>query len=236
MEKGDDLRLGLTLVGTVASLTPFYAYVDLDGEIGLAIVHISQISNNFDPPPISHYLSVGERIKGICIGRDKRTDYLEISPRRLSDQSQRGSRDLLNWQVVNANEFGSILKCGSIIGTLSPDEHLWSQYRILWDGGVLADGTTIAARGAGSVDEKGRQILAFPSHQLGRPEAESPELSGEIILWRLDATRKKDQMIRNILYVHTERGFVFRIECNDVLAIDEHFSIGDTSFTSGVCL
>lgn len=228
MEKEDDLRLGQPLYGNVTALTQFYAYVDLDNGIGRAIVHISQLSNDFDPPPISHYLSVGDRIKGLCVGRDKRTAYLEISPRRMSDRMGVRSREVVDWQVVHANEFGSILKAGSMVGKLCPTDYSWSRYRVLWDGGVLADGATIAARCSGSVDEDGRQVLEFPLHHLGATEMDSTTLSGEIILWRLDATAKKDEMLRNILYVHTERGFLFRIEFNDVLAVDEHFSIGET--------
>ncbi len=228
MEKVHDLPLGQVLVGTVTALGQFYAYVDLDDGAGQAIVHISQLSNNFDQPPMSDHLSVSDRIKGICVGRDERTARLEISPRRLSGRSGVRSQELLDWQVVLANEFGSILRCGSMIGALRLVDHGWSHYRVLWDGGVLADGATIAARCCGLLDEDGRQILELPSYQLGADEAQSTELSGEIILWRPDATRKKDEMLRNILYVHTERGFVFRIECNNVIAIDEHFSIGDT--------
>lgn len=221
------MLVGQVLAGTVTALWQFNAYVQLDGLDEGGIVNISQLSNSFDPPPISEHLSVGDRVAGVCVGRDDRTARLEISPRRLDAGVELPSGKLLDWEIVRCNEFESVLKHGSTFGILQPDDHSWSRYRVLLEGGVLAEGSAIAARATGSKNGQGWHVLALPSYQLDRDEAKLAELVGEIILWRPDATRKKDEMLRNILYVHTERGYVFRVECNDVLAIDEHFSIGD---------
>jgi predicted RNA-binding protein with RPS1 domain len=214
--------------GTVTGLGEYYAYLDLKDNLGKAIVHISKLSNRFDPPPISNYLEIGSQLRGLAIGYDFRTGRLEISPRDLNSHPKRRSEQLLDWKVTYANEFESVLTHDDLVGVLRSSRDGWCRYRVLRESGILVEGATIAANCSGEVSEDNREILKLPTYQVHTSIASSTILTGDIVFWRKNTTRKKDQMLRNILYVHTERGFLFRIECNNVISIEKHFSIGDS--------
>ena len=229
--------------GLVTGLGEYYAYIDLINQAGKAVVHISQLSNRFDPPPMSDYLAIGSLVRGIVVGHDSRSGRLEISPRLLNLNSSPRSQEILDWTVTYANDFESVLVHQDLVGILKPSNDRWCRYRVLREGGILVDGTTIAARPSGKVDEDNREILRLPLYREQSTTICPSSLTGEIIFWRRNATRKKDQMLRNILYAHTERGYLFRLECNNVLSIEEHFCIGDSvsfspaeSFLNGINL
>lgn len=217
--------LGTTITGEVTSVGEFLAFVS-SPEHGDACVNISHLQQEFTPRPLSDHVKVGDLLSGICIGRDTKTQRLLISPKRAAARNSAKSAWVSashDWQVQDSNEFSATLKRDSVTARLIAGDDLWSRYRVLYESGLLSEGSSIAAKISASETEDGVPLLQLPM-LLDDPSA--AHLEGTLILWRLDAARKQDKSLRNILYVHTSRGMIYRVECNNVVAADEHFTIG----------
>lgn len=217
--------LGTMITGKVTSVGDFFATVESETH-GDACVNISQLRQAFTPLPLSDHLQVGDVISGVCIGRESKTLRLEISPKRAASRSAvrpaqlGGTRD---WVVEQANELAATLTSGGVVARLVAGAQPWSRYQILFESGLLAEGSVIAAQMTTVEGEDGVPLLHFPTLA---EEVGADRLEGVLVLWRLDAARKKDKQLRNILYVHSARGMIYRVECNNVVAADEHFTIG----------
>jgi len=227
-----NLTRGAVLSGTVASVDDFYARVQLDGQLGIAYVHISQFSDGSLSPPMAAYLSVGDRLTGVVAHLSGRFGCPELSPKLLrrsgAGKSPVVSKEVEECEITKANELYTLTRTPNGPGLLTNHLGSWSRYEVLLTSGLLTEGQSLALIRTGQCDESGRWKMRFPIFPVARHDRANVTLKGEIILWRPNATRKKDQMLRNILYVHTGSGFVLRIECNDLLDITEHFSIGET--------
>lgn len=217
--------LGTTITGEVTSVGEFFAFVS-SPEHGDACVSISQLQQEFTPRPLSDHVKVGDLLSGVCIGRNSKTQRLEISPKRAAARSAVKSvrmSESLDWEVQDSNEFSATLKRNGVTARLVAGDELWSRYRVLYEAGLLSEGSCIAAKISADEGEEGVPLLQLP-RLLDDSNAE--QLEGTLVLWRLDAARKQDKQLRNILYVHTSRGMIYRVECNNVVAADEHFTIG----------
>lgn len=179
------------------------------------------------PPPVSQYLSVGQRIQGAVVGIDHKTGATEISLKKAIPRISGLARAVADWTVVHASEFGAVLKLDGATGAITPEPQAWSRYQVLWSAGILVPGAIIRARATSETDRHGRCVLRLAGPPRSAAEDAVQELAGELIFWRPDALAKRDQKLRNILYVHTRLGQLWRVECNDVIDIEEHFSIGD---------
>jgi predicted RNA-binding protein with RPS1 domain len=226
-----NLHLGAEVAGIVAAIQQYYATVQLDGQLGMAIVHISQLSNAFLPPPMSDHLSTGDRLSGLVVAVDRRTGYPEISPKKvrrfdaLDLTGVQGNTE--DCKVVKANEFYTVVETSNGPGLLTNLVGPWSRYEVLLASGLLSEGQSLALIDTLKLDESGRREMRFPIFPAASEVRRAKLLSGEMALWRPDATRKKDEMLRNIIYVHIGNGYLVRVECNDLLDITEHFSIGE---------
>jgi predicted RNA-binding protein with RPS1 domain len=217
--------LGTTIKGVVTSVGEFFALVS-SPEQGDAILNISQFQQEFTPRPLSDHLKVGDLLSGVCIGRDSKTQRFEISPKRaaaLSTAKTVRKSETLDWQIQDSNEFSATLKRDGVTARLVAGDELWSRYRVLYEAGLLSMCASIAAKITADEGEDGVPLLQLPM-LLDDPNAD--QLEGTLVLWRLDAARKQDKQLRNILYVHTSRGMLYRVECNRLVAADEHFTIG----------
>jgi predicted RNA-binding protein with RPS1 domain len=225
---------GTIMSGVVAELAQFIALIDLDDSVGRAIVHISQLSGSFLAPPISAYLAVGERVTGAFVGMDQRTGYPELSPRafRVADSQLNGTtpdRTGRDYEIAKSNEFYALVETPVGLGVVENKSGPWSRYEILFATGLLAEGKVVALIATRDMTSSGHRVMRFPASPLPHtPDSSKEVLEGTIVFWRPDSTRKKDQMLRNILYVHVGRGHLVRLECNDVLDITQHFSIGQS--------
>lgn len=219
------IPLGAIITGEVTSVSEFFALLRSD-EHGEVYVNISQLQQRFTPRPLSDHLKVRDQLSGVCIGRDSKTFRLEISPKLAASRNAARSvrvGETLDWLVEQANEFGATLTRDGVTAHLAAGDQLWSRYRVLYEAGLLTEGTSIAAQITAAEAENGSPLLHLP-RLIG--DSSANPLEGTLILWRLDAARKKDKHLRNILYVHTTRGMLYRVECNNVVAADEHFAIG----------
>ncbi|WP_447920129.1 HNH endonuclease [Achromobacter aegrifaciens] len=219
------IPLGAIITGEVTSVGAFFAFL-CSHEYGEAYVNIAQLRHIFTPQPLSDHLKVGDQLSGVCIGRESKTLRLEISPKRAGLRSAARSarmKETLDWVVEQANEFTATLTRDGVTAQLVAGDKLWSRYRVLYEAGLLAEGAPIAAQITADEGESGMLLLYLPN--LIEDSRANP-LEGTLVLWRLDAARKKDRHLRNILYVHTSRGMLYRVECNNVVAADEHFAIG----------
>lgn len=226
-----NLHLGAEAAGTVAAIQQYYATLQLDGHLGMAIVHISQLSDAFLPPPMNDHLSAGDRISGLVVAIDRKTGYPEISPKKLR---QFDTLDLAgapgrteDCKVLKANEFYALVETSRGQGLLTNLAEPWSRYEILLASGLLKEGRSLALTSTGERDESGRRAMRFPIFPVAKEVRAAKLLNGEIALWRPDATRRKDEMLRNVIYVHIGNGYLVRVECNDLVDITEHFSIGE---------
>ena len=223
---------GAELAGTVATVVDFYATVRLDNQLGMAVVHISQLSDAFLAPPMSDHLSVGDRLAGVIVATSSKFGYPELSPRTLSRKAPRSALGLPNkletCDVLRANEFYALIKTTHGTGVLANRFGPWSRFQVLFESRLLTEGQSIELLSTGEHDESGRLVMRFPIFPLARELRANTTLSGEIVSWRPNATRKKDEMLRNILYIHTGSGYLVRVECNDLFDVTENYDIGET--------
>lgn len=226
-----DVTIGARLSGAVATVQQFYATVELDGQLGMAVIHISQLTDAFLAPPISAHLSIGDRLSGVIVGVDGKTGYPELSPKKLHrvDVQQRtvAAGKVEDCKVSKSNELYVLVETPNGPGLLVNRPEPWSRYEVLFASGLLSEGQRLALISTNQRDNSGRRKMRFPIYPVAKELIADALLDGEIALWRPNATRKKDEMLRNIIYVHVASGYIVRVECNDLLDISEHFSIGE---------
>ena len=214
--------------GKVIELQEFYAKIQLDGELGFAILHISQIREAFLAPPISAHLSLGEPVEGLIVGRDRKTGLPEISARRLQEHTKRGLIDtfpgaLEKCSVIRSNDSYALIETPAGPGVLLKPVEMWSRYDILFASGLLDEGQVLDLVGTNEQDESKRRVMNFAPFRVN---SANEIFDGEIVLIRANAVRKKDTLLRNILYIHTGDGFIVRAECNSVVDIHAHYQVG----------
>jgi predicted RNA-binding protein with RPS1 domain len=86
-----DLRPGMQLVGTVANLTNFGAFVEL-GLSSQGLIHLSELSERFVKHP-SEVVQVGERVRVRVIEVDLKKGRISLTLREDRDTSRRGPKD-----------------------------------------------------------------------------------------------------------------------------------------------
>lgn len=86
-----DLRPGMQLVGTVANLADFGAFVELGLPVQ-GLVHLSELSEKFVGHP-GEVVQVGERVRVRVIEVDTERGRISLSLREGRDPSRRGARD-----------------------------------------------------------------------------------------------------------------------------------------------
>ncbi len=86
-----DLRPGMQLVGTVANLTNFGAFVEL-GLAAQGLIHLSELSEDFIGHP-SEVVQVGDRVRVRVIAVDLKKQRISLTLREGKDTGRRGPRD-----------------------------------------------------------------------------------------------------------------------------------------------
>src|SRR5215831_15948162 len=150
------VSIGTKVTGIVTHLQDFYATVKLDGELGYAIIHLAQLSNNFLTPPMSTHLSVADRLGGIIVGFDSKTGYPEMSTKKLLRLE---TKDCV---TLRANEVSTLVETPNGPGILFNIGGHWSRYEVLYTSGLLNEGQHLALLSKGVLDESGRRIMHFP--------------------------------------------------------------------------
>ncbi len=137
-----NLNLGAKVTGTVVAIQQYYATIQQDGQLGMAVVHISQLSDTFLSPPMNDHVSVGDRLDGLVVDVDRKTGYPEISPKKLLYLAARGLTGLLGepeaCKISKANEFYALVQTLSGTGLLANPAGPWSRYEVLLASGLRA--------------------------------------------------------------------------------------------------
>lgn len=226
-------RKKVAISGLVEGVGEFNAYLHLDvGLHGKGLVNLAHLSSGHLTPPLTDHVKVGQRLTGLYLGVDRRTGCHEISPLKLRLLQERPLPGLRRCVVKTATEFGAELDSPEGSGHLLGQEQEWSQYQILFRCGVLEAGFTLLLYCSGKIDDAGRTVYRFPRWQIAK-DTQTP-LHGELIAWRLNALDKKEHALRNILYVHTGSGYLYRVEANDILDLESQFELGqEVTITQG---
>ena len=88
--KVSNLEIGLITEGTVGSLQPYGAFVNLDSQ-NAGLIHVSEISDGF-VKDISKYVQVGDHVKVKIIDFDKKHHQARLSLKALSKPRVRKAR------------------------------------------------------------------------------------------------------------------------------------------------
>lgn len=218
-------RKKAVISGVVHTVGEFNAYLNLDiGLHGSGLVNIAQLRTEPVESPLSDHVKIGERLSGLYLGIDRRTGYFEISPRKLRLLHEQPARGVRTCVILVATEFGAEIESDGVVGFLASQEGTWSQYQILLRTGVLCAGAELSLYCLGKSDQSGRVVFRFPRWQLGHDS--ETVICGELIAWRINSVDRKEQALRNILYVHTGSGYLYRVEANDILDAKERFQLG----------
>ncbi len=226
-------RKKAVISGVVYNVGEFNAYLNLDvGLYGRGLVNITQLRTERIQAPLSDHIEIGERLSGLYLGIDRRTRYFEVSPRKLRLLHEQPARGVRSCEILAATEFGAEIESDGVAGFLASQEGTWSQYQILLRTGVLCAGAELSLYCLGKSDQSGRVVFRFPRWQLGHDS--ETVICGELIAWKINSVDTKEHELRNILFVHTGAGYLYRVEANDVLDAKERFQLGqDIQITQG---
>jgi hypothetical protein len=128
--------------------------------------------------------------------------------------------------IVRANEFYTIVRTPNGPGILFCYGGRWSRYEVLFASGLLTEGQHLELLSKGELDESGRWKMYLPLFPYRDRPSVDELFDGEVVLIRRQSMRDRETKLRNIIYVHIRDGYIIRTECNDVLDITEHYSVG----------
>jgi predicted RNA-binding protein with RPS1 domain len=219
--------------GRVTKVAPFAAYLRLQDRKGMAYLHISQVSADRVPPPLSDTLKEGDPIEVFVKWFDHGHDRWEVShkvleqTRRWNSSPLSKSNTALRARVLRSSELGAVLDLDILTATISPNPKVIRDcYAVFYSAGLLKPGEFIDVVQSGWDEVRGKPLLMFyvgdpPSHSFG-------ELCDGVVI-HIDTERfwGKDEL-HDDLYAKLPGGETVRVISKDVSGIDRYFPVGTT--------
>ncbi len=216
--------------GTVKRVFEYGASLELKKTGRVGYLHISALRDEFTKPPLSNSLRVGDVLPVVVRGFDSKHDCWEVSHREYQRQHKLGLLGLTKGEIrsaviQDASEVRCTVEIEQAVGYLSPPQHLWSKYRVLFESGRLAAGSAIEVV-VGMWDPGSEGLLVH----LPRGRVEDVEgviHQAEVLLLRSKYVKKKDKL-QSVLYASVGNSLVVRVEVTELLDIESAFPVGST--------
>lgn len=213
----------------VVKVFPRFAFLKLESKGQSGFLHISNLSENFNDPPLSNHLLVGQRLTVAVLKYNEEYKSYNVSCKAYERYKKCVSSGIeigkyYKCEIKKVTEFGAFLTYngGGVYLPSSPTP--WASYKVLHESGRLTEGSFIDVSIVNF--DSGRNVFLA---QLIRPDFcldANHILQSRVIFFRSSYLKKN--RLQSVIYTVIDDRFVFRINVSIVNNPEEIFLLGST--------
>lgn len=157
----ESLTQGQKVIGTVTSIMPYGAFVDIGGGAE-GLLHVSQMSYSRVEDP-SHVVHEGQQLEVMVLGVDKEAGKISLGLKQTLADPWMGAEmkwppgQIVDGVVTRLMDFGAFVELEKGVEGLAPISELTFERRVKHPGEILSEGQTVKLR-VMSVDSTQRRI------------------------------------------------------------------------------
>lgn len=217
--------------GVVKRVLEHGAYLELTNTGRTGYLHISALRDEFTKPPLSDSLRVGDVLSVAVRSFDPKHECWEVSHRYYEREHKleilglrKGERRVA--AIQHATEIRCTVRIEQTVAYLSPTEHAWSKYRVLFESDRLTSGKHVEVA-VGTWDPQSEGLIVHLPHSVV-DDVEGEVRQAEVILLRSDYIQKKKDKFQSVLYASMGNDVIARVEITELLDIQSTFPVGST--------